>query len=181
MKTVEQLKYPIGEFEKPTQIEAAHIEQWISDIEAFPTRLIALVKDLTAEQLLWPYRPEGWTIQQVVHHCADSHINSIIRFKLSLTEDNPTIKPYFENRWAELPDTLDLPISTSLSILKGLHARWTYLLKSLQSEDLKKGFVHPEHGKQFYLDETIGVYAWHSNHHLAHIEQAIAYQGKFEL
>ncbi len=112
-------------------------------------------------------------IRQVIHHCADSHMNSFIRFKLSLTEESPTIKPYFEDRWAEMPDYLEVSILNSIQILEGLHLKWTVLLKSLSQSDLEKEFVHPEHGKRFSVAENIGVYAWHSNHHLEHVKSAL--------
>ncbi|MFZ9846607.1 MAG: YfiT family bacillithiol transferase, partial [Flavobacteriales bacterium] len=118
-----------------------------------------------------PYREMGWTIRQVVHHCADSHMNSLTRFKLTLTEDKPVVKPYWEDRWAELVDSKSMPISPSVQMLEGIHARWTVLLNSLSEQDLVKSFIHPEHGKEFRVDENIGVYAWHCNHHLAHITE----------
>lgn len=169
----EDLRYPIGKFEKPDKTEAKDIEQWIEEIEAFPERLSRAVTGLTNRQLDTPYREGGWTVRQVVHHCADSHMNSFVRFKLSLTEDKPTIKPYFENRWAELPDGKTTPIEPSLAIIKGLHQRWGALLRSLNSEQLSSSFIHPEHGREIGLAENIALYAWHSNHHLAHIRSLV--------
>src|SRR5690606_40023431 len=119
------------------------------------------------------YRPEGWTIRQLVHHCADSHMNSFIRFKLTLTEETPTIKPYLEDLWAELPDASHLPIDSSLDVLKGLHHRWTALLKSLTEEDLKRQFIHPETNERISLETNIGIYAWNGDHHLAHMGQMV--------
>lgn len=174
------LKFPIGEFKKPENITPQHINTWIATIETFPSTIEAVTNNLNEIELNYKYRPEGWTIKQVVHHCADSHINSITRFKLSLTEDTPTIRPYFEDRFANLID-YNQPIKASLQILKGVHNKLGVLLKSLNTEDLKREFVHPEHGKHFSLEETIGTYAWHSNHHLAHIKQALQYKGKFNL
>jgi DinB superfamily len=165
---LEKLKYPIGVFVKPEVITADYLENCINDIESFPARLRSTIDNLYGPQLDTAYRPGGWTIRQVVHHCADSHMNSIIRFKLALTEEKPTIKPYWEDRWAELTDS-KMPVEPSLLLLEGLHARWALLLRSLKEEDLSRTFVHPEHGKEFRLDENIGVYAWHCNHHLAHI------------
>ena len=176
---LDKLRFPIGKFEKPSIISAEQITIWINDIEQFPKKLCKLVEELPNEALDWKYRPKGWNIKQVVHHCADSHINSFCRFKLSLTEDTPTIKPYFEEKWAELPDVIDADINDSLQIIKGLHSRWAILLKALQENDFEKEFIHPEHGKRFSVAENIGVYAWHGNHHLAHIEQAIQFRGKF--
>lgn len=168
---LEKLKFPIGQFDKPTTITKDCIEQWINAISTFPARLTSEVSNLTDEQLDTPYRPNGWTIRQVIHHCADSHMNSLTRLKLTLTEDHPTIKPYFEERWAELADSKSMPISSSLKMLEGIHERWTVLLKNLTEENYKLVFIHPEHGKSFRIDENIGVYAWHCNHHLAHITE----------
>jgi len=175
---LEQLRYPIGKFNKPSIITSQHLETWIKAIATFPVRLKKLVEDLEPAQYQWQYRPHGWTIAQVIHHCADSHMNSFIRFKLALTEPNPTIKPYLEAVWAELPDVSESEALNSIKILEGVHARWTILLQSLQSSDWKKSFIHPEHNKHFFLDENAGIYAWHSNHHLAHIRQAIATKGQ---
>lgn len=163
------LKYPIGQYERPVVITEADLQQYINIIEMFPSNIAKEVSHLKEEQLNTPYRDGGWTIKQVVHHCADSHMNSIIRFKLALTEDNPIIKPYQEDQWAELPDGKTLPIGYSLSLLEGLHARWVFLLKSLRPVDLKRTFIHPESKKVYELDENIGLYAWHCQHHLAHI------------
>ncbi|WP_033960731.1 YfiT family bacillithiol transferase [Psychroserpens jangbogonensis] len=174
-----KLKFPIGEFTKPDNINNNQISQWIDDIEGFPNKVEHHTKNLSVEQLNWKYRPEGWTIKQVVHHCADSHMNSIIRFKLALTEDTPTVRPYYEGRWANLIDGNDDKLDDTMLLLKGLHAKLGTLLRNLSPEDLPKEFVHPEHGKHFRLDETIGVYSWHCNHHLAHIKQAIEYKGNF--
>ncbi|TAF44203.1 MAG: putative metal-dependent hydrolase [Sphingobacteriales bacterium] len=169
--TLEHLKYPIGKFEKPERITKDILAKWISEISTFPTRLINEVNPLTNEQLNTQYRPNGWTIRQVVHHCADSHMNSLTRLKLTLTENQPTIKPYYEDRWAELIDTKNMLIEPSLKILEGIHKRWTVLLNNLTAEQYERIFIHPEHGKTFRIDENIGVYAWHCNHHLAHITE----------
>ena len=137
-----------------------------------------MTKNLSEAELNYKYRPEGWTIKQVVHHCAASQINSLIRFKLALTEDKPSIRPCFEDRFAELID-YEEPINGSLSVLTGVHKKLVVLLKNLDQDDLKREFIHPEHGKPFSLEETIGVYAWHRNHHLAHIKQALNFKEKF--
>ncbi len=155
------------------------MQQWIEDIEKFPIRVEQLVKDINVEQLNWRYRPDGWTVKQVIHHCTDSHINSLVRFKLALTEDTPVIRPYFEDRWAELEDGLTDDINASLMLLKGLHRKWGVLLKSLTSIQLSREFMHPEHGRKFNLGETIGNYAWHCNHHLQHIEIGLNSMGKY--
>ncbi|HSZ71626.1 MAG TPA: putative metal-dependent hydrolase [Cytophagaceae bacterium] len=163
------LQFPIGKYEAPQTLTQELVNGYIKDIASFPKRLLQAVKGLDKQQLDTPYRPGGWTIRQVVHHCADSHMNSLIRFKLALTEETPTIKPYYEERWAELADSKNMDITPSLLLLEGLHQRWVTLLQSLTAKDLEKTFIHPEHGKRFRLDENIGVYAWHCNHHLAHI------------
>ncbi|MTI21812.1 putative metal-dependent hydrolase [Fulvivirga sp. RKSG066] len=176
---LEKLKYPIGEFVPPENITSADIEKWITDIEAFPSSLEKEVRSLSSEQLSWLYRPEGWSIRQVVHHCADSHINAYCRCKLTITEDTPEIRPYLEAKWAVLPDADNDDIGDSLLILEGLHRRWVKLLRSLKDEDLSRLYFHPEHGRKFRLAEVIGSYAWHCNHHLAHVKQAIEHEGKF--
>ena len=161
--------FPIGEFKRPDNISHEHVSTWIDKIAAFPKQLRSEVSSLTEKQLDTTYRPGGWTIRQVVHHCADSHLNSFIRIKLALTEDTPTIKPYFEHKWAELTDSKKMDVEASLRIIEGLHARWAHLLKSLTNQELKRSFFHPEHNKTIQIDEIIGFYAWHCDHHLAHI------------
>lgn len=173
-----KLKFPIGEFQKPKTITKQHIENWIASIETLPKSIISITKNLSEKELNYKYRPNGWTIKQVVHHCADSHINSLIRFKLTLTEDSPTIRPYFEDRFAELNDYSD-SIDASISILIGVHKKLAILLKNFNQEALKREFIHPEHGQRFSIEETIGIYAWHSDHHLAHIKQALQFKGLF--
>ena len=171
---LEQLKYPIGKYQAPQPITQEHLTSYIQDIESFPARLRKAVDHLSDEQLDTPYRDGGWTVRQVVHHSADSHMNGLIRMKLALTEEQPTIKPYLEARWAELPDTKSLPIDVSLKMLEGIHYRWAFLLKNLNQEQWQRTFLHPEHGKVFRLDENTGMYAWHSNHHLAHITSLLS-------
>lgn len=179
---LDKLKYPIGDFEKPTAKDTEErkelIWNWKNDIASFPNRLTALVSTLEEEKLNWKYRPNGWTIKQVIHHCSDSHINALIRFKLTLTEDEPTIKPYFEDKWAELQD-MTLPSEVSISILEGIHKKLSIIIESLSELDLEKRFFHPEHQVYFTLFELAANYAWHSNHHLAHIQQAIDSKGKY--
>lgn len=167
------LKFPIGEFKKPEVIDTSLIKNWIEEVRSFPLRLEAVVAHLSKEELNYTYRLGGWSIKQVVHHCADSHMNCLLRFKLALTEDTPVIRPYFEDRFAELPDSLDDTIEDSLILLKGLHAKLAMVMSHLSESDLEKEYMHPEHGEKFRLDEVVGTYAWHSNHHLAHIEQAL--------
>lgn len=166
----DNLRYPIGQFVKPAVISKAEVANWIEVIATFPEKLQNEIETLADNLLETPYREGGWTLRQVVHHCADSHINAFIRFKLALTEDNPVIKPYDEALWAHLGDSKSLPVAYSLSILKGLHYRWHVILKNMDDEKLKRKYTHPEHGREFTLDEAIGMYAWHCNHHLAHIK-----------
>lgn len=179
MNIPETLKYPIGRYQKPEVISQEQLKTWIEAIETFPNKIKKITSTLSVEQLNWIYRPEGWKIKQVVHHCADSHMNSIIRFKLALTEDNPTIKPYEEQLWAELVDGNSDDIFHSLQLLESVHYRSILLLKSLGAAELKRTFTHPATGKTSCLDEVIGMYAWHCNHHLAHIEQALQHKGQF--
>ena len=177
--TQENLKFPIGKCPKIDEVSKNDLETWITTIELFPSKIKKLTETLSVEELNWVYRPKGWNIKQVVHHCADSHINSFIRFKLALTEDVPNIKPYEEALWAEHEDGNSNDISPSIQIIEGVHARWVLLLRSLGGAALKRQFFHPANLKISSLEETIGVYAWHCNHHLAHIEQALLHKGQF--
>ncbi len=178
---IESLKFPVGEFVKPTTITPEIVNSWISDIESFPSRLNEALSNITPEQLNYAYRPNGWTIKQVVHHCVDSHINSIIRFKLALTEDQPTIRPYNQDAWISLPDATVNDISASMKILDGLHEKWAFLLKNLTQSELQKLLIHPEHKAPLTIRHFIGLYAWHCNHHLAHVLQALKHKGRFNL
>ncbi|MDY8137830.1 YfiT family bacillithiol transferase [Aquimarina sp. 2201CG5-10] len=164
------LRYPIGKFNAPQTITENHVQTWIEEIASLPERITELVSGFTDEQLETPYRLGGWTARQVIHHVGDSHHNSYIRFKWALTEDTPVIKVYHEDRWAELFDTKSAPIDLSLEYLKVLHAKLVYLLKGLSQDDLKKEFIHPEGNVTVSLAENIGKYAWHGNHHLAHLK-----------
>ncbi len=164
------LKYPIGKFETPDQISKEKITEWIRDLEELPAKISDLVLDFTEEQLETSYRPDGWTARQVIHHIHDSHHNGYIRFKWALTEDKPLIKAYFEDRWAELFDTKTAPIHLSLNLITALHAKWVFFLKGLSEENLQKVFIHPEGNIEITLAEDIGIYAWHGNHHLAHLK-----------
>jgi len=158
---LEKLKYPIGKAEIPSEISDILLIEWIKTIEDFPAKLEKLVQHLTDNQLKTCYRTDGWTIRQVIHHCADSHTNSYIRFKWTLTEDKPIIKAYYEERWAALFDSKNAPISLSINMLKSLHAKWVYLLKGLNNNDFEKIFIHPEGNKAVSLAQNIGIYAWH--------------------
>lgn len=161
------LRYPIGKFERPDTVTADQRTAWIGDIEATPARFREIVSGLDDEQLDTPYRPGGWTVRQVVHHVADSHMNSFIRFRLGLTEDEPTVKPYDEKRWAELCDS-GMPVEVSLQIIEALHRRWVVLLRGMSDADFSRTFRHPEMGS-FRLDSNLALYAWHGKHHEAHI------------
>jgi DinB superfamily len=176
---LDNLKFPVGKYSQAEGITEHTLQQWITELSDFPVSMENLILRLSIEELEWPYRPGGWNIRQVVHHCADSHMNSLIRFKLALTEENPVIKPYEEQLWAELPD-YQVPVSGSLNILKGVHSHWVVLLKNLTEAQFNRTFIHPASNRIFTLKEALGLYAWHSKHHLAHIKQALKYQGKFD-
>ena len=162
------LRYPIGKFSPKEEYTMAEIGQLISRLESLPARLEKEVSNLSQSQLDTPYREGGWTVRQVVHHMSDSHMNAYIRFKWSLTEDTPMIKAYDEKRWAETAETKSEP-TLSVMLLKALHAKWTVLLKQLTPTELKKEFIHPETKKNVRLNNLMGLYAWHGDHHLAHI------------
>jgi uncharacterized damage-inducible protein DinB len=166
---MDDLRYPIGKFDyQPGASDAARKER-IARIGAAPARIRAAVSGLTPEQLDTPYRPGGWTVRQVVHHVPDSHLNAYTRIRLALTEPGPTIKPYDEARWAELPDARGAPPEISLALLEALHARWMLLLERLVPEDFGRSIRHPEHGREMTVDELVAMYAWHGEHHAAHI------------
>ncbi|MFY0642846.1 MAG: putative metal-dependent hydrolase [Bacteroidia bacterium] len=176
---LEDLRFPVGRYQAVKLPNKDQIQEWISVLEDFPAHVIASTENLSSTELNWKYRPDGWNIKQVVHHCADSHLNSMMRFKLALTEDTPTIKTYMEAKWANLPDSQVDEIDASISILVGLHEKLGILLRNLSDEQLKREYMHPEHGRTLTVEETIGLYAWHSNHHLAHIKNAIEFKGKY--
>ncbi len=167
IRTMDDLRYPVGKFEFPESVSAADLAGFLDQIAAAPARMQAAVAGLIDAQLDTPYRPGGWTVRQVVHHVPDSHMNSYTRFRLALTEDSPTIKPYDEARWAELADAR-LPPEPSLTLLESLHARWVPLLRSLSAADWKRTFRHPELGL-VSLENNAALYAWHGRHHVAHI------------
>ena len=175
MTEIDLLRYPVGHFKAPSSNDPATRAQWIEELRELPERLRAAVAGLSDAQLDAPYREGGWTVRQVVHHVADSHMNSYVRFKLALTEDNPTIKPYDEAAWAKLADSR-LAIGPSLDLVASLHARWVGLLEGMSEADFEKTFNHPERGKQ-NLGTTVALYAWHSRHHVAHITSLRARQG----
>jgi len=162
------LSFPIGRFERPSDWSAAEREEAIAQVEALPARLRAAVAGLSDAQLDTPYRPGGWTVRQVVHHVADSHMNGHIRLRFALTMDGPTIMPYDQALWADLLDVRTLPVDASLRILEGIHARWAALARSMTTEERARRFVHPEVGEQT-VDQQLALYAWHGRHHTAHI------------
>ena len=162
------LRYPIGKFTYEGLSTEEQKQKYINDIEQAPANLRAAVKGLSDQQLDTPYRPEGWTVRQVTHHVPDSHLNAYVRFKLALTEDAPTIKPYAEDLWAQLADTQTTPVEVSLTLLDALHTRWVRLLRSLKVEDWRRTFRHPQLG-EVSLEKNLVLYAWHGRHHVAHI------------
>ncbi|MGV3508796.1 MAG: YfiT family bacillithiol transferase [Sphingobacteriaceae bacterium] len=170
---LDSLRFPIGTFKPPVSISEKQIQLWIAEIEALPDQLKQTVKTLSEEDLNLTYRPNGWTIKQVIHHLADSHMNSYIRFKLAFTEENPTIRPYFEERWAECEEAKNGDIQISLNILEALHKRWALFLRSLKLNEWDKTFYHPENKQSIPLKEVAGLYAWHGKHHLNHILTAL--------
>ena len=161
-------RYPIGKYE-PQPYSEQQLNNWITDIQFLPQHLENAVVNLDAAQLHTPYREGGWNLQQVVHHVADSHMNAYIRFKLALTEDNPSIKPYNEAAWALMQDTEKLPINISLTLLHALHLRWMEVIKSILPHQWERTVFHPEHKKKMTIWYLLGMYAWHSRHHTAHI------------
>lgn len=174
---LDSLRYPIGKFQRPDLISREQLLEWIQELDDMPGRYQELVAQLEEEQLETPYRPGGWTVRQVIHHVADSHHNSYIRFKWALTEDNPVIKPYDEKGWAALFDSRTAPIQISLDHLQVVHTKLVYLLRGLTDDQLKREFVHPEGQVYTSLEENIGRYVWHGNHHYAHIHQLLIREG----
>ncbi len=162
------LRYPIGKFHFDGPLSEEQKKTLLNEIAGAPANVRAAVRGLSEAQFETPYRPGGWTVRQVVHHVPDSHLNSYVRFKLALTEEEPTIKPYAEDRWAELADTKSTPIEVSLTLLDSLHDRWVRLLGSLTPEQWKRTFRHPDLGSMT-LEKTLALYAWHGRHHVAHI------------
>lgn len=165
---MEDLRYPIGKFALEGEITAERRQDWIGEIESAPRVLRNALRGLSDTQLDTTYRPGGWTVRQLAHHVPESHMNSYIRFKLALTEDTPTIKPYFEDRWAKLADARTAPVELSLALMDALHARWVLVLRALGDEDWKRTFRHPEMGT-LTLERTLALYAWHGRHHAAQV------------
>jgi DinB superfamily len=166
---LDELRYPLGRFTYPGSQTVEQRRSCIERIEAAPGAVRRAVEGLTEAQLDTRYRDGGWTVRQVVHHLPDSHLNAYTRFRLALTEPTPTIRPYFEHLWAELADARTAPIELSLALLEALHRRWTLLLRSLGPTEWELRYMHPEHGREWTLDEALAMYAWHGEHHTAHI------------
>ena len=163
-------RYPTGKYE-PQPFSNKQKEGWLNDIKFLPELLENSILNLDEAQLHTPYREGGWTVHQLVHHVADSHINAYCRFKLGLTENNPTIKPYEEKEWAHLDDVKNLPVNISITLLHALHSRWYEALRNLPDESWNRTVFHPEHKKQLTLWHLLGLYAWHGKHHVAHITE----------
>ena len=170
MQTIEELRFPIGKFTRPDVVSNEQFHQYVGEIRSLPHELRNVVRQLTDNQLDMPYREGGWTLRQVVHHLLDSHVNSYIRLKLALTEENPTIKPYDEASWAELQDAKYGDVTLSLGMLDALHGRWSSTLENLTPDQIKRTFMHPESGV-WRIDQNAAMYAWHGKHHLAHITE----------
>ena len=166
---MKNLQYPIGEYVYPETVNESQITHWIDSLESFPEQLVAVTATLSEAQLNVTYRPGGWTVRQVIHHLADSHINAYTRVKLTLTEDNPIVRPYNEEVWAELPEAKNGDIEMSIAILKAIHYRLVITLRALTSKDFDRKYIHPAANKQLTLSYLVGNYAWHGQHHLAHI------------
>lgn len=168
---IETLRYPIGKFKEPIVYDNKYLTAKIEEIRTFPERLKNEILNLSDEKLDTPYRPEGWTVRQVIHHCAESHMHCYIRIKWALTENIPVIKAYDEVLWSQLKDNLQMPVKPSVNLLEGLHFRLAYIMTNLTDTDLEKSFIHPSNNTEIKIKEMIGTYAWHSNHHLAHITE----------
>ena len=171
---LEQLKYPIGQFIMPQIFDEKQAKIWIAEIEDLPEQIKRATENLSDEELDQTYRPEGWTLRQVVHHIPYSHMNAYIRFKQAMTEDIPTIRPYYEERWAETEEARNGDIQISVVLLTGLHQRWVAFLKTLKIQDYQRKYIHPAQGKELTLANMLGMYAWHGKHHLAHITNTIS-------
>ncbi len=170
---MDELKYPTGHYQRPQEYSVTELEVWCQAISSLPERLGFMVENLDEDQLNKTYRDGGWTVSQLVHHLADSHMNGYMRYKLALTENNPTIRPYDEKAFAELTDGKGPRIDSSLTLLEGLHLRWFRSIKSLNEEDLRKELVHPEGNYPTKIYQVVALYAWHGDHHLGHIKLAL--------
>lgn len=176
---LQTLKYPIGKFKAQTDVSETDIESWIADVRNFPLALEEALSRVGVNAERWSYRPQGWTIRQVVHHLADSHINGMNRFKWTLTEEAPKLMGYKEDFWVDLPDVQSTPLDVSLNVLKGIHVRWANLMSGMKRTDFDREFHHLDAGVNYSLLHYLQLYAWHGKHHLAHIEQALEHLGEF--
>lgn len=173
----ENLRYPIGKFVRKAEYTESEIKSFIQIISALPSKIINLAGSWEEAKLNTPYRDGGWTVRQLIHHIADSHINAYCRTRLALTEDNPVIKPYDEKAWAELPDGCSAPVDISIQLLKYVHIRWVLLLSSLDDENRQRTYFHPVSEKPVTLSEMIAMYAWHSEHHYQHMRKLAEKKG----
>lgn len=173
------LAYPIGRCPDLSGIQFSDRVTYIERLLAVPQNMAMLVQNLNDDELEWIYRPDGWNIREVVHHCVDSHMNGLIRLKLALSEDNPTIRPYMEDRVAKLHDYTTTPIDESLEMLDLIHRKWARLFGFMTEEQYLRTYFHPEDNRAYTMLESLGNYVWHGEHHLAHVQQAIAHQGQF--
>lgn len=171
MDNTEAKKYPIGQFQQPEKISDQDLDRYIKTIKDFPGKIKHLVENWTNEQLDTQYRTNGWKVRQLINHLADSSMNSYIRFKLALTESNPTIKTYNEQQWAELQDSFNIDIKPAMQTLKGVHKRWVYELKALTNKEFESTYHHPDQNRDISLRESLAFCAWHCDHHFAHIDQ----------
>ena len=174
---LEKYRYPIGRFDANQELTESNFSAWTEVIENFPLQIERVVANFSEEQLNTPYRPGGWTVAQLVNHVADSHLNSYIRFKWTMTEDTPAIKAYDQREWAKLADAKSTDLSASFLILRGVHARWTTLLRSLNPDDFNKELSHPDWERNLTLGLMLSLYAWHCEHHLSHITKLIEREG----
>jgi len=173
MQDLEKLKYPIGKYEPPKTITETQLKEWIEQLAILPQEIADVAADLSEDQLETQYRPDGWTVRQVIHHLADSHINAYTRVRLTLTENRPEVRPYDEVRWAELEDAKSGNIQLSITILKAIHERLVALLETLNFSDFDRTYYHPAAQQEFTLAYLVGNYAWHGKHHLAHIKSTL--------
>jgi hypothetical protein len=167
--SVDSLRYPVGRFVQPPAFLPASVREWRHDLADLPSRVRDAIRGLNQAQLDTPYREGGWTIRQTVHHLADSHVNAYVRFRLALTEADPTIRPYDEALWAELPDARTMPVGVSIELLSGLHARWIALIDTFRADEWQRTYIHPEQHRAVPLWQATALYAWHCRHHVAHI------------
>ncbi len=173
MMELEALKFPIGRWKSKLIYQESDVKAWIEEIAHLPEQLESLLNQVDEKLLVNRYRPDGWTIRQVLHHIPDSHMNGYIRHKLTITQVEPTINPYLESVWAELEDVKVVPVSVSLQLIRSLHLRWSVFLRSLSPEEYTRAYLHPEHKRLITMQESIGMYAWHGRHHYSHIKNAL--------